>query len=197
MDLDHVILIVFVVLFTATSAVVDWRFKKLPNIITVPMFFAGIVFHMVAGAVAYGWSGMGGGLLFSLGGFAIGFGVLFVVWMIGGGGGGDVKYMGALGAWLGPMLTLVVFLLTMVIMVVASAVVLINQAMKSGIGRTKKKYLAIEQGKIRGDRRTKQEKAVQRRLLPYAVPVALSTWIALATALLVKLPTFSELFSKS
>ena len=38
-------------------------------------------------------------------GFGIGFGVLFVLWLMGAGGGGDVKLIGRAGAWLGAQLT--------------------------------------------------------------------------------------------
>ena len=68
---------------------VDLKTRRIPNGLTVPAFVCGVVFHVIRG----GWAGLG----FSLGGFATGFGILLVLWLIGGGGGGDVKLMG--GHW--------------------------------------------------------------------------------------------------
>jgi prepilin peptidase CpaA len=50
----------------------------------------------------FGTHGLTQGLL----GIAVGFALLFGLWLIRGMGAGDVKFMAALGAWLGPMLTL-------------------------------------------------------------------------------------------
>ena len=79
-----------IVLFTVVCLVTDVRTGRLPNWLTVPMFALGFLVH----TLAHRWLG----LQFSLLGFATGFGVLFVLWVFGGGGGGDVKMMSALGA---------------------------------------------------------------------------------------------------
>ena len=49
------------------------------------------------------------GPLWALAGFAVGFSLLIVPWLLGGGGMGDVKMLAALGTWLGPLLVLVAF----------------------------------------------------------------------------------------
>src|SRR5262245_16733167 len=98
-------------LFSVAAAVSDFRFRRIPNWLTVPMFVLGLVFHAVVG----GWAGSGTGLIdsglkSSLLGFFVGFGTLFALWLIGGGGGGDVKLMGALAVWLGYPLVLLVLI---------------------------------------------------------------------------------------
>ena len=93
---------VAVMLFTAVALVWDVRTRRIPNGLNVLGLIAGVVFHTVQRG--------GDGLLFSLAGFGTGFGILFLLWISGGGGGGDVKLMGAVGAWLGPNLTLIVFI---------------------------------------------------------------------------------------
>ena len=78
-------------IFTPVALLIDVKTKKIPNKLTVPVFAVGLLFQIAVGF----------GLLFALGGFAVGFGLMLVLWLIGGSGGGDVKFMGALGVWLG------------------------------------------------------------------------------------------------
>jgi prepilin peptidase CpaA len=83
------------------AAVMDvWKFKVY-NALTVPLLLTGLAYHGIAGGMH--------GLLESMMGTLSGFAALFVVYMMGGVGAGDVKLMAALGAWLGMPLTLYVF----------------------------------------------------------------------------------------
>lgn len=79
--------------FTVSCLVMDVRTGRIPNWLTVPAFALGLLTHL---GIA-GWAG----LKFSLLGFATGFGLLLVLMLIGGGGAGDVKMMGALGGVVG------------------------------------------------------------------------------------------------
>jgi prepilin peptidase CpaA len=119
----------------------------------------------------------------SLGGFATGFGILLVLWLIGGGGGGDVKLMGALGAWLGPLLTLGVFLGSTLIAVFGMLLLFLITLMQVGYSRARKQYLVRRtQGGVAvlaGDPAMAERRA-RARAMPYAVPVALATIFALA-----------------
>lgn len=177
----------FVVLFTMVAAVCDFRTKRLPNWLTVPGFVAALVFHAVRGALEGGWSGAGSALLTAMGGFAVGFGILFLLWIIGGGGAGDVKLMGALGAWFGPMNTFNLFLISTLFVLVLSVGVLAWQSLQKGAFAVKRRYLGEESAsdKLKAKERglTREEAAVQRkvkrRLMPYGVPVALAAWVVL------------------
>src|SRR5262245_16625871 len=90
------------------AAVTDlWKFRVL-NVVTLPVLLTGLVYHTVAGAISdAGWTA---GFLNSLLGALFGFGILFAFYVMGGMGAGDVKLMAALGAWLGMLLTLYVFI---------------------------------------------------------------------------------------
>ena len=79
-----------VMLFTGLAFLCDLKTRRIPNWLTVISLVLALAFHLTTG----GWPG----LLAALGGFAVGFGILLVLWLIGGGGGGDVILMGALGA---------------------------------------------------------------------------------------------------
>lgn len=179
MDLSQILQILLVIcvgLFVAIAALWDWRTNRLPNSLTVTAFAAALVFHFIQGAVEGGLRGIGDGLLTALAGFATGFGILFVLWLIGGGGGGDVKLMGALGAWLGPSPTLWVFLISAVLVLFGTMGVLVWQASRIGINRTRARYFNRQQTSKQG----KLEQGRRRRVMPYGIPVAVATWCVLA-----------------
>ena len=138
-----------VAIFTLIATVTDLQKRKIPNWLTVSAAVLGLVFHVSTSGVS--------GLWFSLGGFGTGFGMLLVLWLIGGGGGGDVKLMGAIGAWLGPMNTLLVFVLSVIFAIVCLFCVMV--------------YGAIGSSKA-GDKTS----SVLKKTIPYAVPCGLSTW---------------------
>jgi prepilin peptidase CpaA len=79
--------------YLLAAFVTDVRSMKIPNRLTLPVTGAGVTAHLVWG----GWEGM----LFSLGGFAAGFGMVFLMYAVGAVGAGDVKLFGGIGAWTG------------------------------------------------------------------------------------------------
>jgi prepilin peptidase CpaA len=79
----------------------DLRTYRIPNYLTLGTALAGLLFQ----AATHGFGGLGNGLL----GLALGFFLLFPVYLLGGMGAGDVKALAALGTWLGPGLTLMLF----------------------------------------------------------------------------------------
>lgn len=183
MTTSFALLAACVVIFTLVAAIWDQRKKRLPNVLTVPAFFLGLLFHLVRGGWEAGWSGAAQGLGFSLAGFATGFGILFVLWLIGGGGGGDVKFMGALGAWLGASMVFQVFILGTCFVVIGTIGIAMWGWIAQGFMRTQERYftplsVTAQPGLSRTEAETKQR--VHRRLMPLGVPVALATWIILA-----------------
>jgi prepilin peptidase CpaA len=80
-----------VLLFVAmTCAVTDLWKGKIYNAVTYPAMALGLVLGVVQHGVP--------GIFFALGGFAVGFFPAFVLFALGGMGGGDVKLLGAIGA---------------------------------------------------------------------------------------------------
>jgi prepilin peptidase CpaA len=171
LSLDNVLLIVCMSVYTAAAAVTDVRLRKIPNKLTLPVFFAGFVYQLAF----HQW----GGLVDAAAGFALGFGILFVLWMIGGGGGGDVKLMGALSVWLGFRLTLMVLALSTAFVLFGTLGVMLWSMLTRGVYKTKEQYM--DSGDAEKTRRPKHHDrdAKQRRIMAYAVPVALATWIVL------------------
>ena len=174
------ILVVVVGLFTAIAAIWDYRQHRIPNNLTLPVFFAGWVYQVAF----HGWSGLGN----AAGGFLVGFGVLFVLWIVGGGGGGDVKLMGALSVWLGYRLTLFVLIASTVTVIVGTLFVVVWSVFTKGVRGVKSEYLA--QGKTVGGQRQAEttEERKRRRIMAYAIPVCVATWVVMAW----KLPTLDR-----
>jgi prepilin peptidase CpaA len=72
----------------------DLRTRRIPNVLTLGAAGAGFVYHLsTGGAGALGHSALG---------WLIGVLVFIVPFALRGLGGGDVKLVGALGAWIGP-----------------------------------------------------------------------------------------------
>ncbi len=161
-----VLFVTAVALYTALAAAVDLRTNRIPNQLTVPAALLGLAYHTLAP------SGMGP--LASLGGFALGFCLLLLPWLLGGGGMGDVKLLAALGAWLGPKLMLIAFAVSMVVGAVLAAGTLLRSIATRGVSRTGKKYIAAQRSPDKSGKRG------PAKVLPLAVPVAIGTWTILA-----------------
>ncbi len=82
-------------LVAATTDV--WRFKVY-NLLTFPLLFSGLIYR--------GWTGGVEGFSDSLAGMLLGFGLFLLPYLWGAVGAGDVKFVAAVGSWLGmqPML---------------------------------------------------------------------------------------------
>jgi prepilin peptidase CpaA len=180
-------LILFVICvgaFTVLSAVSDYRTRRIPNKLTVPVFFAGLVYQVAFNG--FGRPGLADAGL----AFLLGFGMLFVLWLIGGGGGGDVKLMGALSVWIGFKQTLLVLILSTCLVIAGTMYVMVSSAFSRGIRGTQKRYLAT--GKLESNKTNAKtpaetvEQRKNRRIMAFGVPVALATW----AVVLWKLPTF-------
>jgi prepilin peptidase CpaA len=78
-----------------------WKFKVY-NLLTFPLLGAGLLYHAIHGGAA----GLAGSFLGSLVAFAL----MVALYAIGGMGAGDVKFVAAIGAWLGLPLTLYVMM---------------------------------------------------------------------------------------
>ena len=181
MEAAQLVFTACVMILTAAAVVCDVRTNKLPNWLTVSGFCSGVLFHAVDGFCQLRLAWAGGGLLFSLGGFATGFGILFVLWLIGASGGGDVKFMGALGAWLGAWMTFQVLVAsalfagvcTLGLMVLGWFGVTLWKAPRAAVKSQAK-------GKKTADSaRTRSYLFGRQAAVPYGVPAALATWSVL------------------
>lgn len=146
--------------FIGIAVYTDLKWQRIPNWITVPAFVLALLFHgLTAGA---------SGLALSFGGFATGFGILFVLWLIGGGGGGDVKLMGAAGAWVGAIPILAIFIGSAVFAVLCTIAMMIHTRVHGG-------QLITARSGGTTDAPTPTRSNPLKQHVPYAVPVAMAT----------------------
>ena len=78
----------------ATACVTDVRSRRIPNVLTFGAAAAGVLFHALAPT--------GSGGLTAVEGWLVGAAMFVVPFALGGLGGGDLKLLAAIGAWLGP-----------------------------------------------------------------------------------------------
>jgi prepilin peptidase CpaA len=157
------------------AAITDLRDRRIPNVLTLSLLAAGLC----RGAMLGSWAGLGHASLGMLAGAAIPL-FLFAISAL---GGGDVKLMAAIGAWVGAgpvlMILAVEAVLGLVIVLFQavsqrrtgvlfrnSALIAANFACLGDVGMNH----VIETGK--------QSKSVQRPL-PFAVPVLIATLLVL------------------
>jgi prepilin peptidase CpaA len=93
--------LIFPLLLALWIAWGDLRTRRIPNYLTLGTALSGLAYNLIM----HGWSGLLGGLL----GLLVGFAFLILPYIWGGMGAGDVKALAALGAWLGPGETVYLF----------------------------------------------------------------------------------------
>lgn len=121
----------------------DQRFMKVPKWLTLTALGLGLLASTVRGAWLASHGGTvwlfapsGGvlgaldGLLFGLAGFALGLLLFFALWAGGICGGGDVKLMAALGAWIGPWLVFATIIVSVVFLWLTVAVVVVIRLLR-------------------------------------------------------------------
>jgi prepilin peptidase CpaA len=153
------------------AAVTDvWKFKVY-NLLTFPLLASGLLYHGTHGGTPE--------LAGSIVGALAGFGLMIMLYTLGGMGAGDVKFVTALGAWLGLPLTLYVMIAGCIAAGVYAAVLLVASASPretllnmqilwlrlACLGRHLGSEDRVEAEVKRSDRR--------RRLIPFSAMIAL------------------------
>lgn len=105
--MDNIFLSLLVIVLVVGAAFTDFRWHKIPNMLT----FSGMGLGILGHGIINGWDGLG----FSLGGFGLGLVLLLGFYALGGMAAGDVKLMAAVGAFLGPLNVFLVFLMTAIL----------------------------------------------------------------------------------
>jgi prepilin signal peptidase PulO-like enzyme (type II secretory pathway) len=172
--------VAFLFVFLAVASYMDLSFAIIPKWVSITALPVGIVFNLVRcgwlgsipGQTTWLWTNAGvalgllDGLLFSLAGFLFGFAFYLILWILGIAGGGDVKLCASIGAWVGPMLTLWIIIMSIVIVF---ALVLVNGA------------YSLAKGNLRGLRKPSKISVNKRarRLLTFSTPLCAATLLVL------------------
>ena len=108
---------ILAVFLAAWAGVMDWRYRRIPNWLTVPGLVAGIAVNTVAS----GWNGARASLL----GAGLGLLILLPFVLIRALGAGDWKLVGAIGACLGPSRLVAVLIGSMLVAGVMALVLIV------------------------------------------------------------------------
>lgn len=131
--LASIVLIVCTSAFTVAASIIDYRTHRIPNKLTLPMFAVGWVYQLAFWQL--------NGLLDGLAGFAIGFGMFFLLWVIGSGGGGDAKLVGAVAVWLGFKMTIALIIVSTILVILGTGVLMLYGMLTRGVYRTKRDFI--------------------------------------------------------
>ncbi|MEA3321956.1 MAG: prepilin peptidase [Bacillota bacterium] len=154
-------MIINVVLFIVLgiSVVTDLRKRKIFNVITLPAILFGLIYNTYQAGLE--------GLYFSSIGLLIGFFLLFIPFVLGGMGAGDVKLLAAIGAMIGGELVFQSFLYTALIGGIFAMVILLkNNRLLFFIKNTFFSVFYKQSMKIDLEVKSKYS-------IPYGVPIAL------------------------
>ncbi|MEJ2660736.1 MAG: A24 family peptidase [Desulfobacteraceae bacterium] len=124
--MDAVLMKVLVALLLVI-VMIDLHTFRIPNLITMPFALMAMTYY----GVIYGYAG----LLFSLAGLGIGMTLLLVPYMMGGLGGGDVKFFGMVGAFLGPKVVVTAFFFVAIVggVYAVNMIILHSQGFRSSV----------------------------------------------------------------
>ena len=155
-------------LVATIAGVLDWRYRRIPNWLTVSGFGAGVAVN----TILYRWPGLKAALM----GTALGLALLLPFVLVRSLGAGDWKLAGALGACLGPRQLLAVLVGTILVAGVMALAVVIWQ------GRLKRTLLNIAHllGALVSLRMPGSEVSLddpQSTKIPFGVAMALTVFV--------------------
>ena len=110
---------VLLLIVALAAAVYDVRYRRIPNWISV----GGIALGVLANLLTHGIPG----LLFALAGFALGFGLYFLLYLVHAMGAGDVKLMGAIGALVGWQNWVAIFVIAAILGGIMAMIVILSR----------------------------------------------------------------------
>ncbi len=152
------------------AAVLDLRLRRIPNWLTLPLMLAGLAQSCTGAATVMP--------LASLLGLLLGGGLSLPMFVMGVRGGGDVKLLAAVGAWLGPQGVLLVYLVA----AVAGMLLVLLQCLIQGrllqlLNRTALVALNLRHVRLVGAGNVAHSLTSSRTVekpLPYAVPILIA-----------------------
>ncbi|MHC4877546.1 MAG: A24 family peptidase [Planctomycetota bacterium] len=184
------VIVLAAIALTTAAAITDFRCRRIPNPLTLSAFVLGLIFRLSTDGIA--------GLLDAGLAFAVGFGTLFVLWIAGGGGAGDVKLMGALSVWIGFSLTVSVLVTSVVFVMLLTAAAPLFPKRSTVVASTARPGDMLDENPARDaeiesaaeQRVSEADAGLQTERQPagetkgrltvaYAIPLALATWLVL------------------
>ena len=153
---------------------IDWRTRRIPNWLTVPSLFIGILLH----SWMAGWRGA----LFAVEGASVGLVLLLPLVLMRALGAGDWKLMGALGAFVGPWMLLFVLVASVLVSGLMAVVLMVQ---RRRVRSTLRNLVVLVQGffsfGLRGNPDISLDNPVSLKL-PFGVAAATGTLICFLVA---------------
>lgn len=150
------------ILILAISILTDLKSRKILNVVTLPAIVIALIYHSItAGFTGFTFSGLG---------FLVGLGLLFIPFVMGGIGAGDVKLLAAIGAWKGTLFILYTGIYAAIIGGLFALIVLLKERK---LGFTVKS-MVFSLFYLRGTKGSLQISNTKGETLsiPYAIPIA-------------------------
>jgi prepilin peptidase CpaA len=151
------------------AAYIDGKQLRVPNWLTYPMVFSGLVYSTCVGGMGGLWDGLVG--------MAVGLACLLPLYAVGGMGAGDVKLLAGVGAWLGAAVTFNAFCVTTVVgAVMAVLMVLYRRSVAKHYSQLMVilgEWLTIKDPKELS--RIAAERKPSMLLLPYGIPICVGS----------------------
>ncbi|MDC3413853.1 A24 family peptidase [Terrihalobacillus insolitus] len=158
-----------IALILSISVITDLRNRKILNIVTLPAIFVAIIYHFFT-------TGMEG-FLFSGQGFLVGLGLLFIPFLLGGIGAGDVKLLAAIGAWSGTIFVLYTGIYAGIMGGLIAMFILIKRK-QLRFTITNMLTTAVSLKGTKGSLHMKEE-TNQVLSIPYAIPIAIGAMLTI------------------
>jgi prepilin peptidase CpaA len=164
-DAGLLVSLAILVVILTISVYTEMRDRRIPNGVTLPGLAAGLAIGFLPGGISLSSSVLG---------FLVGFGVLFVFYVFGGMGGGDVKLMGAVGALLGfPIIVSVVFYTSIIGGLMAVAILLTRRDLLARCAAPFRRWFS------RRSDATEEAAALEPVSIPYGIAIAVGCLLAL------------------
>ena len=159
LDGGHVVSLATLFVVLVVTSYTELKENRIPNWITIPGVMIGLL---------VGYSPWGITLGASVGGLVVGFGFLFIFYMFGGMGGGDVKLMGTVGALLGYPLIMTTLVYTAIVGgFMAIAVLVWNKNLWHGITSS----IAMLFRKEKPEEERTEEAEAKMGAVPYGIAI--------------------------
>jgi prepilin peptidase CpaA len=159
----------------AVAAVIDARYRRIPNWLTFGLLIAGLVRAAMLGSQIFGHAMLG---------MLVGAAIPLILYIISAVGGGDVKLFAAIGAWVGPGPAILIFM----VQALLGLVIVLTQAITQRRTGILFRNSALIVANFAGASELGLQNAVDtgkscqavKRPLPFAVPVFFATLIVLS-----------------